>query len=167
MELLKRITSPCPPYIHLVVGSQKELERFFALVNKQKNSQTVVKLIDGNRCQTASDVFEEFATILEFPDYFGHNWAALDECLNDLSWLPGHAYILFIKDFDKVLKDFSQDRKIFVDIIIRTTLAWAKGQHYGALTRKPTPFHIILHAPKHEKEILALVEDQVHNLIGS
>lgn len=31
---------------------------------------------------------------LNFPDYFGWNWDALDECLRDLSWLPAGKIVL-------------------------------------------------------------------------
>ena len=36
------------------------------------------------------------STCLRFPDYFGGNWDALEECLNDLSWLPADAQIVIV-----------------------------------------------------------------------
>jgi RNAse (barnase) inhibitor barstar len=30
------------------------------------------------------DLFRALASTLHFPDYFGHNWDALDECLRDV-----------------------------------------------------------------------------------
>src|SRR5690349_20987944 len=36
---------------------------------------------------------------LSFPDYFGWNWDALEECLCDLSWIdPGRAIVLSHQD---------------------------------------------------------------------
>ena len=35
---------------------------------------------------------------LHFPEYFGGNWDALDECIRDLSWLPQGDVVLCHKD---------------------------------------------------------------------
>ena len=35
---------------------------------------------------------------LRFPKYFGGNWDALDECLNDLSWLEGVTSVVLVHE---------------------------------------------------------------------
>jgi len=46
-------------------------------------------------CQSRADLFRECARALKFPDYFGGNWDALDECIRDLSWIPQRKIIIF------------------------------------------------------------------------
>lgn len=42
------------------------------------------------------ELLRAFAAALEFPDWFGQNWDALEDCLTDLSWLaaPGHVILI-------------------------------------------------------------------------
>jgi RNAse (barnase) inhibitor barstar len=40
--------------------------------------------VAGTAITNASTLFEEMARAFRFPDYFGHNWAALTDCLRDL-----------------------------------------------------------------------------------
>jgi len=42
----------------------------------------------GTEVSTTKELLDTIAAQLRFPSYFGHNWDALDECLQDLSWLP-------------------------------------------------------------------------------
>ena len=40
-------------------------------------------VLDGRACRTRAAFFTEVARVLRFPDYFGHNWDALTDCLRD------------------------------------------------------------------------------------
>jgi RNAse (barnase) inhibitor barstar len=44
----------------------------------------VVKL-DGSRIESPEEFLDAVAAALEFPDYFGRNWNALDDCLLDIN----------------------------------------------------------------------------------
>src|SRR3954465_14539189 len=68
-----------------------------------------LKVIKGRQCKTPANLFAEFAQVLEFPDYFGHNWDALEECLADLEWLPAKGYILIITEAYHVLPDDEEE----------------------------------------------------------
>ncbi len=48
----------------------------------------VTTLIDCSGCAHKADLLERIASGLQFPDWFGHNWDALADCLDDLGWLP-------------------------------------------------------------------------------
>ena len=48
---------------------------------------------------------------LQLPSYFGRNWNALDECLNDFSLLPHKKIVIAINEFEKVLSEFEFDEK--------------------------------------------------------
>lgn len=48
--------------------------------------------IDLAGCTDKATLLARFAAALHFPDWFGHNWDALSDCLTDLSWLPARHY---------------------------------------------------------------------------
>jgi hypothetical protein len=90
------------------------------------------------------------AHALEFPDYFGHNWDALEECLADLEWLPGKGYVLCFTNAESILPDEEEDFATFLEVISDAGEAWASGQ--GG--RRPTPFHAVLTVSEQEKSKL-------------
>lgn len=124
-----------------------ELEENFNLFEEyiEKNSKdSVVKIIKGSQCKTKEALFKEFATVLEFPDYFGHNWDALDECIQDLAWLPAKKYVIFITDLDQIVIESVRDmHNLFLDILKDAVREWDTDNDYRPV-KKATPLHIIV-----------------------
>jgi RNAse (barnase) inhibitor barstar len=109
-----------------------------------------LKVIKGRHCKTPASLFAEFARALEFPDYFGHNWDALEECLADLEWLPAKGYILLITDAAHVLSDDEAEYETFLEILCDAGEAWGNGQaEMGG--RLATPFHVLFAVSEREK----------------
>jgi hypothetical protein len=53
---------------------------------RQPNAPTEAEVPGGIENKAA--LLEALFLALHFPEYFGGNWDALEECIRDLSWLP-------------------------------------------------------------------------------
>ena len=100
-----------------------------------------VRVINGKKCSTPAGLFTEFARALNFPDYFGHNWDAMEECLADLEWLPAKGYVLLITDAQAVLSGDEDEYETLLEILSDAGEAWSKGQAGGGA--KAIAFHTL------------------------
>lgn len=103
----------------------------------------VSKVLRGRKCRTSAGLFAEFARAFDFPDYFGHNWDALEECLADLEWVPAKGYVLILTDAEQVLPDDEEDYATFLEVMSDAGEAWGSGQA-GMGTQRAKPFHVLL-----------------------
>jgi len=62
-------------------------------------------------------VLAALAAGLRFPDWFGDNWDALQDCLDDLSWLPAAGYLLLIDHGDALQDAAPGDFATLLDIL--------------------------------------------------
>jgi len=61
--------------------------------------------LNGERISTEEDFFDEAQRALSFPDYFGRNWDAFDECITDFSWTPiAKGNIILFDSFENFAK---------------------------------------------------------------
>jgi len=51
-------------------------------------------VLDGDDLREKSELLAALGRALDFPDYYGGNWDALEECLLDLSWRQGALWLL-------------------------------------------------------------------------
>ncbi|GIX27251.1 MAG: hypothetical protein KatS3mg123_1132 [Burkholderiales bacterium] len=52
--------------------------------------------LDLDGVATKEELLSRAAQALQFPSYFGGNWDAFEECVNDLAWLPARGYVLHV-----------------------------------------------------------------------
>jgi Barstar (barnase inhibitor) len=78
-------------------------------------------------------LLQNMASALGFPDWFGHNWDALEDCLTDLSWRGAPGYVLLIESPRP-----GDDLGILVDILRSSSEFWAgRGKPFFALFVDP------------------------------
>jgi RNAse (barnase) inhibitor barstar len=141
-SLATHLQSTKPPWTTLVVLRREQRPESAVKVPEAFTR----RIIRGTKCRSAAGLFAEMAQALEFPDYFGHNWDALEECLTDLEWLPGKGYVLCFTGAESILPDDEEEFATFLEVISDAGEAWASGQ----AGRRPIPFHAVLTVSQQE-----------------
>jgi RNAse (barnase) inhibitor barstar len=54
--------------------------------------------VDLGGCSDKAGLLQRIAQGFTFPSWFGHNWDALFDCLNDLGWRPAPGYVLVLEN---------------------------------------------------------------------
>jgi len=155
---LQQLTAP---WFHTFTGTSSDLTDFAWSIARSGLADFAVRVVRGTKMRTLAALFDEMAAALQFPDYFGENWDALDECLADLSWLPAAGYVLLIRESTTVLsQEDPMQLPTFVSVLANAANQWSEPVEQGEAWDRPgKPFHIVLHgAPQDAVKLRNLVE---------
>ena len=76
--------------------------------------------VDLAKARNKADLLEKIGRAMAFPEWFGHNWDALYDCLLDMGWRPALGLVVILKNANTVQvraeADFSYLLKIFADV---------------------------------------------------
>jgi hypothetical protein len=142
-ESLNVLFMPQKPWYLKAVCTHSDLtDRLWSL--QRPNPASVIKFLRGKKMATVQGLFDEFSAALQFPYYFGNNAGAFDECMTDLSWLPGKMYAVIIFDSSDFLVSEPEQLPLFVDALEQICEQWSKPIEQGASwDRSAVPFHVI------------------------
>ncbi|MEO6602125.1 MAG: barstar family protein [Polyangiaceae bacterium] len=117
----------------------------------------VVRFVRGAKMADVTGVFDQFGAALQFPYYFGENWPAFSECIQDLSWLPASHYLLVVLDAQNVLRGsddaFCALTKILRDCCQKWPLGFDLDQPWA---RKAAKFQVLLQTDAEHIDALTL-----------
>jgi len=89
----------------------------------------VIPVLDARKLRDKDALLTAIGVALGFPDYFGGNWDALEECLTDLSWHEGPLR-LALRHPEALEAD---TRETLLDIFQEAARHWAASQQEFAL----------------------------------
>ena len=76
---------------------------------------------------------QRIAAALGFPDWFGQNWDALEDCLSDLSWREADGTVLVFTGCTR-----NDDLGILLDVLASSAESWAeRGKPFFAVFIDP------------------------------
>lgn len=83
----------------------------------------------------SGDALSVIAKALRFPDWFGKNWDALEDCLSDLSWRKGDGHVLVLRNWQKMASD---DLGVLIDVLRSSAEFWSgRGRPFFAVLVDP------------------------------
>jgi len=98
-------------------------------------SEIAVVELDGGSIATDAEALGAVARALRFPDYFGVNWDALDECLRDLGdWFPAKGYVMVVRGAGALWQKAPDTAGMLVEVWLSAAEAWGASR---------TPFHLV------------------------
>ena len=75
--------------------------------------------VDLSKVTDKAGFLAAIGSALNFPDWYGHNWDALADCLTDLSWMAADGYVIVLDHADTFAAacptDFATALSIFQD----------------------------------------------------
>ena len=94
----------------------------------------VVADCDAKEIRSEQQLFAGVSQALQFPEWFGYNWDAFNDCLRDLEWLPGKGYVLILHDSKSFWTQATDVAGNLVETWLFCTEYWQE---------RKVPFHLI------------------------
>lgn len=115
------------------------------LMKEAREKNFYVAKFDCDNLRNIEGLYKSFAEEMKFPNYFGNNFNALDDCLNDLDWLPDNGFLLIFENTAKLLSDETEDTlHAFLELLKDTSQIWEKEVKEGEVwDRGAIPFKIL------------------------
>lgn len=95
--------------------------------------------VDLAGCSDKATLLARLAAALHFPDWFGHNWDALSDCLTDLSWLPARRYRIVLEQPEALGTAAPGTLATLMEILGESADFWAAEGVVFEFVLSPTP----------------------------
>ena len=93
------------------------------ILDATRGSALHVARIDVSGAIGKEALLSRVAQALSFPEWFGGNWDALEDCLSDLSWMAAGGYVLLIEGAAALPL---VERGTLIDVLASAAASWSE-----------------------------------------
>lgn len=79
--------------------------------------------IDLGKVRSKNQLLDAFAKALNFPDRFGKNWDALNDCLSDLEWLGDEGRVVILANCQAFATSHEEDFALLLELLEGATVS--------------------------------------------
>ena len=109
-------------YLLKTMPTVKELEK------QAKAKGFLFFYLEGQKIEKKEQFLNHAAMAMHFPEHFGNNWNALEDCLTDLSWIEEDAevngYVILFDHFDPFADHHESQLETVVEIFQSAIEYW-------------------------------------------
>lgn len=99
-------------------------EELCKLMHQESQQGTYVVCFQGNCYKDEYMFFCDMASAFRFPEYFGYNWDALDECICDLDWLKFNKVLVVIENYHFMFQNDVKNKEFVLQCMNNTAEYW-------------------------------------------
>lgn len=101
---------------------------------KNKDYTFVAKLPKG--ISQKQQLLSSLSNCLKFPDYFGMNWDALDDCLSDFNWISRKTIVLYHEDVPLMIA--KEEQSTYLEILLHAVDTWKNSPKHEFIVSFPS-----------------------------
>jgi hypothetical protein len=165
----RRLLTVTPPWIHLLAEMPEDRSPFLWPLHDASDVALEFRTVRGYLMREQDGLFAEISAAWQFPGYFGWNWNAFNECINDLDWLAwfeglhrvrSHpdVFVMQVSHADELLVDeYKAAFNAFVRMLHDTGEEWAHRTEYQDAIHaqlRPRGFHSIFQVAPGQREVM-------------
>ena len=83
--------------------------------------------LQGAHIEDKASFLQASARAMHFPAYFGQNWDAFEESINDLAWAPAPGYVLLFDDVARFASQSPEQWATAYDILHGAITRWQQN----------------------------------------
>jgi RNAse (barnase) inhibitor barstar len=127
-SMAKQLSNARECGVYQLVGAPEEVER------AAKEAGLGIFRLDIGHTHDKKDFLAHVASALSFPDWFGSNWDALKDCLEDLDWVPAKTgYVLVFERSEHFGTSHREDFDVATAVLAMAAEFWkTQGRPFWA-----------------------------------
>jgi len=99
-----------------------------AWVSQVSATDFAVWRVNLAKVRSKSSLLALLAKALDLPDWFGHNWDALQDCLTDLSWRSAPGYVVVLENCEGLAATAPEAFETTLEVLRHAARWWAGEQ---------------------------------------